>query len=150
MVRIRWVSLVILMVLNHSMVQAEPVTVSVNVRNVPPSLSHAKVVLEEEALLLSFLVEESNTLLDLKRIVVSVYEVTSDGVVIQKYIWEGLGTDWTPKPIASLYPSESLSRSKGFLFSLTIMRKSHEGLIVIVQVSDKGQNQVCDEVILGI
>lgn len=142
--------LLILLVLNQqAMVKADPVTVSLGIRNVPPSLSNLKIVIEKETIEISFLVEESNTLADLGEIVVMVYEI-GDGMVISKFQWKGLGSEWAPKPVTSLSPSEDMSRSKRFLFSLTILRRECTRLIVSVTITDNAQNKVHDRIVLDL
>ncbi len=144
------ITLLILLILNQqAIITADSVTVSLGVRNVPPSLSNLNIIVEKETIEISFLVEESNTLADLGEIVVVVYE-TGDGMVIRKFQWKGLGSEWKPKPETSLSPSEDLRRLKYFLFSLRILRKECSRLMISVTVTDSAQNQTHDSIVLDL
>lgn len=144
------ITLLILLILNQqAIITADSVTVSLGVRNVPPSLSNLNIIVEKETIEISFLVEESNTLADLGEIVVVVYE-TGDGMVIRKFQWKGLGSEWKPKVETSLSPSEDLRRLKYFLFSLRILRKECSRLMISVTVTDSAQNQTHDSIVLDL
>lgn len=136
--------LVILLVgvMESGSVVADAVTVSVGVRNSPPILSNVQVSIKESIICLAFLVEDPNTLADIKEITVVVYEASGGGLSIQRYVWRGLGTRWSPEPHASFFPPSNLDRQRGFQFVLEIQRKQLGKMIVHISVFDSGKNHV--------
>lgn len=120
---------------------AEEITIGLEVNNVSPLLCEEEFVLTEEAIYISFLIEESNTLADIKKIQITIFEIGEKEVSIQKFTWEGVGKEWTPKPCDSVLPPLSQSRQKSFRFTLTIQRIQHGVVLVSIIVCDCGDNQ---------
>ena len=121
-------------------IAAENVEVSLGVNNVPPSLSELTLTCNENTINLTFLVEDSNTLGDIQTLVITFYEMGPKGFSTRKYTWEGLNTEFSPKPLHSLVPSLDQHRLKNFRFSLEIARGCFDSLIVVVWVGDSKQN----------
>lgn len=143
-----WSGAVIMTLSLLSAVYAEPVTVSLGVQNAAPTLSGLTGICSGSFLTVSFLLEDSNTIADVKKVIVVIWHKESPAS-LQRFTWEGIGSDWDPQPMRADVPSPDLRRSKGFHFSLTVMRDELAGGIVVVSVADSGNEKVYATIGLG-
>jgi hypothetical protein len=131
-----------------SAINAEPVTVSLGVQNVAPTISGLTGTCNGSLLIVSFLLEDSNTIADVEKVVVVIWYKES-AASMQRFTWEGIGSDWNPQPMRAEVPSQELRRSKGFYFSLTIMQNEVAGGMVLVSAVDSGNEEVYATIVLG-
>lgn len=133
--------MIALVVVLPTMISAESITISVGVRNLPPSFSEGEITLTEDTVCITFLVGDPNTLADLEWINVTIYEMSDRGLSIQKFSWKGLGTEWTPRPYVSFFPPLNLARQESFLFLLKVHWEWAEDVAVYVSIRDSAKNQ---------
>ncbi|MBU7022948.1 MAG: hypothetical protein HXS40_02185 [Theionarchaea archaeon] len=131
-----------------SAIYAEPVTVSLGVQNVAPTLSGLTGTRNGSLLTVSFLLEDSNTIADVERVIIVIWHKESSASM-QRFTWEGIGSDWNPQPMRAEAPSPELRRSKGFHFSLTIMQNEAAGGMVLVTAVDSGNEKVHATIVLA-
>jgi hypothetical protein len=119
----------------------EQVGVSLSINNIPPKLYDEHLIITNESLNIYFSVQDSNTIADIKKITIILYENNEGKTSIRKYILKGVGTEWYPKPEDSLFPSLFLSREKNFQFFLKERKVLHGIVVVNIAVIDSEENQ---------
>lgn len=118
-------------------VHAEPVTVSLGVQNVAPTMSGLTGTRSGSLLTVTFLLKDSNTIADIQSVTVVIWHREST-TLMQRFTWDGMGFAWNPQPIKADVPSPEMRRSKGFNFSLTIMLHEVVDGMVLVSATDSG------------
>ncbi|MGC1122631.1 MAG: hypothetical protein WBA22_16230 [Candidatus Methanofastidiosia archaeon] len=126
---------------------AEPVTISLGVQNVAPTISGLTGTCNGSLITVSFFLEDSNTIADVKKVAVVIWHKEST-TSMQRFTWEGIGYDWNPQPMRAQVPSPELRRSKGFYFSLTIMGNEVVGGMVLVSAVDSGNEKAYATIVL--